>query len=152
MTYSKKITVLSLVGMFILGTAVLAQPTQQAEKVSDREIGQFASSLQEVQQINQQAQEKMVKAVEDEGLEVQRFNEIQQSQQAPDQSSDATEKELTMYQATMEKLQIIQSSAQQEMEKKITDEGLTVMRYQEIMGMIQSDPNLQQKIQKHLEE
>ncbi len=152
MTFSKKITLLSLVGIFIFGTAVIAQPTQQAEEVTDREIGQFASSLQEVQQINQQAQEKMVKAIEDEGLEVQRFNEIQQSQQVPDQPSDATEKELKIYQSAVSKLQVIQNNAQQKMEEKITDEGLTVMRYQEIMGMIQSDAALQQRIQKHLEE
>jgi hypothetical protein len=152
MTFSKKITLLSLVGIFIFGTAVIAQPTQQAEEVTDREIGQFASSLQEVQQINQQAQEKMVKAIEDEGLEVQRFNEIQQSQQVPDQPSDATEKELKIYQSAVSKLQVIQNNAQQKMEEKITDEGLTVMRYQEIMGMIQSDAALQQRLQKHLEE
>jgi hypothetical protein len=160
MTLLKRISILSVTGIFIFGTTLFAQPPQQPQQmpqqqtsdVSDKEVELFANSFQKVQQVNQQSQEKMVGAVEKEGLDVQRFNEIQQAQQDPNQDADASEKEMETFDAAMRQLQVIQNQAQQEMQEKITEEGLTIERYQEIISMVQNDVNLQKRLEEHMEE
>ncbi len=169
MSLSKRISILSVTGIFIFGTTLFAQPPQQqqpptqqqpqqmppqqqASEVSDQEVKQFANSFKEVQQVNQKSQEKMVGAVEEEGLDVQRFNEIQQAQQDPNQDAGASEKEMATFDSAIRQLQVIQNEAQQEMQEKIIEEGLTIERYQEIISMVQSDINLQKRLEEHMEE
>lgn len=121
------------------------QPQQQVGEISDKELQQFVSASQYVQVINQQAQQEMVTAVEKEGLQAQRYSEIQQAQQDPNQEADATDEELKQYEAATQELQKIQVQAQQQMQKKLNEEGLTESRFQEISMVLQSDPELQEK-------
>ena len=144
-----KITSLLLFTL-IIGMGAFAQ-TEQKEEISDQELKQFASALQQIQVINQQAQQAMVKAVEEKGLEVQRYNEIQQAQQDPNQEAEVTEKELKQYETATQELEEIQVQIQQQMQAKIVEEGLTVNRYQEIAAVIQNDPELHQKLQEYLQ-
>ena len=145
----KKITGLLLFTL-ISGMGAFAQ-TEQKEEISDQELKQFASALQQIQVINQQAQQAMVKAVEEKGLEVERYNEIQQAQQDLNQEAEATEKELKQYETATQELEKIQVQIQQQMQAKIVEEGLTVNRYQEIAAVIQNDPELHQKLQEYLQ-
>ena len=94
----------------------------------------------------------MVSTVENEGVEVERFNEIVQSQQDPNQDADASEEEMEIFNTVIRELQIIQNAAQQEMQRAVIDEGLTVERYQELMSQVQTDANLQQRLQELMEE
>jgi len=137
----RTLKIISLIMMFtISGMGVFAQ--QASEEVTDKELKQFASAFQQVQRVDQNAQQIMIKAVQDEGLEVQRFNEIQQAQQA--------NQEIKKYESASTELKKIQVQAQQEMQEKITEEGLTVPRYQEIATSIQASPELQEKLQEYL--
>ncbi len=144
----KKITSLFL---FIMIISSMGSFAQTEEEVSDKELKQFATAFQEVQTINEQAQNNMVNAIEKEGLNVQRFNEIQQAQQDPNQEAGATDEELEQYESAITELEKIQMGAQQEMEEKITNEGLTIPRYQEIAAAIQASPELQQKFREYLQ-
>lgn len=163
MTLSKRISVLTVAGIFIFGTTLFAQqqpppqqpPQQQqppSEPISDPEVKQFASAFGEIQQINEKTQEKMVSTVENEGIQVDRFNEIVQSQQDPNQDADASEKEMESFNTAIQELQVIQNAAQQEMQQAVLNEGLTVERYQELMSQVQTDVNLQQRLQELMEE
>jgi ubiquinone biosynthesis protein UbiJ len=144
----RTLKIISLIMMFtISGMGVFAQ--QASEEVTDKELKQFASAFQQVQRVDQNAQQIMIKAVQDEGLEVQRFNEIQQAQQA-NQEVDASNEEIKKYESASTELKKIQVQAQQEMQEKITEEGLTVPRYQEIATSIQASPELQEKLQEYL--
>src|SRR5690554_3119410 len=145
-----------LVGLFfifLMGVeTVLAQvpqqlPQQQKIEVSDGEIEQFALAFVEIQNIEQKLQPEMVQAVEEEGIEVQRFNEIMNAQQDPNQEVDASEDELKKFAAANREIEDIQNRAQREMLGKIDEAGLTVERYQEIMNALRNDPKLQQKLQ-----
>jgi len=142
----KKITGLFM--LLIIGS--VGAFAQAEEKVSDGELKQFASAFQHVQNINQQAQQEMAKAVEGEGLGIQRFNEIQQARQDPAQEASATEEEIEMFNSAYKEIEEIQRGAQQKMQEKIVEEGLTIPRYQEIATSIQASPELQQKIQEYL--
>jgi len=124
---------------------------EQKEEVSEEELKQFASAFQQVQVVSQEAQQEMVKAIEEEGLEVMRFNEIQQAQQDPNQEAEATGEELKKYEAATGELERIQVEAQRLMQERIAEEGLTVDRYQEIAAIIQGDPELQQKLQQYMQ-
>ena len=149
MPTTKRITsVLFILLMFISGMGASAQTEGE---ISDNELRQFASAFMQVQTINQQIQQEMAETVEEEGFEIQRFNEIQQAQQNPNQEVAATDEEIAKYKSAMEDLQTIQMQAQQKMEEKIVEEGLTIARYQEIATAIQANPDLQQKLQEYLQ-
>ncbi len=143
----KKITSLFMT-LIISSVGIFAQ---SGEEVTDKELKQFASAYQQVQNINQQAQQNMIEAVEEEGFEIQRFNEIQQAQQDPNQDSDATDEEIRKYETASKKIEKIQGQAQQKVEKKISEEGLSLARYQEIIAAIQNSPELHEKLQEYLQ-
>jgi len=112
--------------------------------VSDKELQQFVSVAQHIQVINQQAQQEMIASVQQGGLDVERFSELQQAQQNPNQEAEATDMELKQFETATQELEKIQVQTQQQMQEKIIEEGLTVNRYQEIAAVIQNDPELQQ--------
>lgn len=144
----RKITVL-LLAVFFCGSASYAQTD---DKVSDKEVKKFASAVKEVQVINQESQESMMKAVEDSELDIQRFNEIYGAMQDPNTELEASDEEMEKFNKANTEIANIQTEAQQKMEKKILDQDLTVERYQEINMKVQNDPELMQKIQKLLQE
>ena len=127
---------------------------QQAQdiEVSDQEIQKFVDAAQKVQQLNMQMQQDVSKAVQDEGMETQRFNEIHRSQQAQQQGqgqgqTNATEQEMEQYQNILDKLQQMQSGAQEDMQKAIEDAGLSMQRYQQIATAAQRDTALMKRLQ-----
>ncbi len=123
------------------------QLMQQAADVTDKELEQFLATIENMQIINQSAQEEMVAAVQDAGMEVERFSEIMQSQQDPDQSPKVTSEEMKLFTSVNQSLEKIQIRARKQMEEKIEEGGLTTERYQEIGAIIQYSPELQKKIQ-----
>ena len=83
---------------------------------------------------------------------MQKFNEIINAEQNSDQKTDATEEELKQFSAAYKAVEQIQNEAQQDMQKIITNNNLTIIRYQEILMAIQNNPELQQKLQQLFEE
>jgi len=150
MNTSKIISSLLLITILAL-TPAIAQESTQTE-VSDQDLKKFAAVLQEIQAVNQQAQQDMVVIVEDEGLEIKRFNEIRQAQANPDMEVDVSEEEVKMFNSATEELVKIQEDAQKDMESEIKEEGLTVAQYQNIATQIQNNPELQQKLQQYLQQ
>jgi len=57
---------------------------QPATNITDTDIEQFLDAVEAVQAVSQQAQSQMMQAVEDEGMTLERFSEIQQKLQNPD--------------------------------------------------------------------
>ncbi|MFO7844332.1 MAG: DUF4168 domain-containing protein [Bacteroidales bacterium] len=148
----KKLTSLFLT-LLVSSTFVFAQAPQtpQDTEVSDKELKTFASVFQQVQALDQKAQQDMVKAVQDEGLSVERFNEILQSEEDPSQDAKPTEEEKQQYENANKQIAGIQQKAQESMQKKIQDEGLSIQRYQEIAFAVQNSPELQEKLQQHMQ-
>lgn len=153
----KKFTSLFLLFFAGIALAFAQMPQQTVEPadpagISDTEMEQFAGVFVELQSLNQQIQQKMVTAVQEEGIEVQRFNEIMNAQQDPNQEVDATEEELETFAAAGQAIQQIQQGAQQDMQKVITDSELSLDRYQSIMAAVQTDADLQQKLQEQIQQ
>jgi len=154
MIKSKKIAGL-LFAFALLGSAsVFAQtqlPQQQQQTVevdvSDEELSKFADAYQKIRMVNQQAQQEMAKKVEESGFDIQRFNEIHQASLDPNTEVDATEDELTKHKEVVSEIEGMQGEFQKEMENAISEEGLDVARYEKIAMALQTDTELQQRLQ-----
>lgn len=137
--------VISTVGIFLF--TLFAATAQTEGTVTDAELQKFAQAYQSVQQANQVIQQKMVVAIEEEGLTPERFNELYEAKMDPEKESDATEEESEKIDAAMVVIQEIQTASQEEMENKIKEHGLTMQQFQKIGAQIQQSPELQQKMQ-----
>ncbi|RAV29493.1 DUF4168 domain-containing protein [Sinomicrobium soli] len=128
------------------------QPQQQQKvEVSDDELGKIADAFEGITEINVKAQQEMVKVVEDSGFEVDRFNELYEASQDPAKEGDASDEEKEKFGVAMNKMQELQSGFQKEMEDVIKEEGITLDRYQQVAMALQSDVELQQRLQSLLE-
>ena len=131
-------------------TQQLPQQQQQAVTVdvSDEELAKFADAYQRIRMVNQKAQQQMVKKVEDGGFDVKRFNEIHQASLDPNTESDATAEEKKKHKAVIAEIESMQGKFQKEMEGAIEEQGLEVARYEKIAMALQTDTELQQRLQK----
>ena len=126
----------------------MQQMQQQAPDVdvSDQELEKFAGAVQEVQEIQRSAQQEMMTAIKDEGLEPQRFNEIMSNKRGQGQSqTEITAEEEQKFQAATQELQNIQSSTQQKTVAAIQDEGFDPQRFQKILQAVRADQELQDR-------
>ncbi|RRO22473.1 DUF4168 domain-containing protein [Flavobacteriaceae bacterium 14752] len=118
----------------------------QNQDISDQELKQFANAFQQVRMINQSSQQKMIKAVQDEDLTVERFNLINQAEQNPNKEVEATDDEFKKYKTAMQSVEALQAEVQKQLESKIKESGLTLERFQQISNLVRSDKSLQQRL------
>lgn len=145
MAFVKKVSLFLFSLAFVTGS-VMAQETE----ISDSDMELFASAFQEVQSVNQEIQNEMVGAIKEEGLDVQKFNEIQQASQAEGEESNISEEDMAKYQKSIQAIQAVQQEAQQKMKKVVEESGLGMEKYQNIMRKVQEDPAIQAKLQEML--
>ena len=131
-------------GLLMFGFAASAQTEAS---VSDADLQKFADAYQSVMQANQEVQGKMVAAIQEEGMEPQRFNEIYEAKMDPEKEVEATEDEMEMHTAAMSKIEAMQQGVQKMMQETIKEKGLTMKKYEEIGAQLQQSPELQQKMQ-----
>lgn len=134
----------------VLGSAaVFAQapqlPQQQVE-VNDSELAKFAKAFQGIRMISMEAQQEMAKVVEEGGMDVARFNEIQQAIMDPSVEVTASEEEIKKQKAIVSRLESMQGKYQEKMEGVISEQGLTPQRYEQIAMGLQTDPELQERL------
>lgn len=134
----------------ISGVMLFAQTEVKQENVSDEELKQFAGAFQQVQVLTQTAQQEMVEVIQSEGLTVEEYNSLSQAAQNPNQEVEVSEEKMDKFKETSIGINKIQVAAQEKMQKEIVNSGLTIKRYQEIAAKLQTDKELQQKIQQHM--
>lgn len=116
--------------------------------VSDQDLETFVVIYKEVQTENQKVQQKMVGTIEEEGMDVNRYNEINQASANPNAEVDATDEEMEMYEEVTKKVENIQTTFQQKVKTLIEEEGMSLKRYQEVYAALQKDKSLQEKFGK----
>ncbi len=120
---------------------------QQSVSVSEEELELFAEAAIEAQEIDQLAQQEMMTSVEESGMDVQRYSEIQQSTQMPEMDAGVSAEEMEAYQAITRQLEQIQEASEAEKEKKVNQvDGMTFDRYMQILQAIQTDQQLHQQV------
>jgi hypothetical protein len=133
-------------------TPQLPQQQQQQEvEVSDAELEKFATAFQQVRVITMEAQQEMAGVVTNEGMEIQRFNEIHEATLNPEAEVTATEEEKKKHQKIISNLETIQAGVQVKLEKAVQEQGITPARYEQIAMVLQNDPELQERIKKIFE-
>lgn len=109
------------------------QTPQVNEDFSEEEYEQFVDINTEVIPVQQEAQEKMIKAIEDKGLKVERFQQLAQAQQTgslTDASDDA--EEIAKFNEAGQEVMEMQKGIQEKVQKVIEDNGLGVQKFQEM--------------------
>lgn len=130
------------------------QPQQQKMKTdySEAELQQFTKAAEAVNQISQEADAKMVKAIEDAGMDLDTFNKMAAAQQNPNAEAPAAgDAEMQKFQKASSELQQIQTEMQPKMVSAIEDSGMDVTKYQEVMMAYQQSPELQAKVKELME-
>ena len=128
-----------------------------ASALGDDEIAVFAKAYQAVQTLRIRAEGDMAKAVEDEGLTIDRFNAIAETQlDGPAQTDDDMAKvaarakiskaDKKKFDAAVERIIAIRQSAEGEMETAIEAEGLSVDSFNSLLEQSADDTDLQRKI------
>lgn len=140
------LTVMGSTAAFAQTPQLPQQQQQQKVEVSDAELKKFANAFQGIRMVNQEAQQEMSQVIQEEGMEIQRFNEIYQATLNPEVAVEATEEEKKQHEKISSKLEGMQGEFQGKMEKIITDEGLTIERYEQIAMGLQADPELQERL------
>jgi hypothetical protein len=127
------------------------QPSAEIrEDFSDDELKSFVKANEKVTTIQMASEQKLIKAIEAEGLTVNRFNEILERQRDPQRTSDST--------ATAEEMKSFNSAAQvilqenakieKEMTSSIEEEGIDIETYKQIMVAYQQSPQVQTRVNK----
>ncbi len=131
--------------IFAQTTPVQQSQVQQTE-VSDAELERFAQAFQRIRMINQEAQQQMSQVVQDEGMDIQRFNEIHRATMDPAVDVETSAEEQEQYSDIASEIQNMQGSFQSRMEEVITEQDLTIQRYEQIATQLQTDPELQERL------
>lgn len=117
-----------------------------AKDITNDDLKKLSKVLTGLQNLNIESQQRMMKIVQDNGLEVQKFLQIQQSLQNPNAQQTISKEERKKFDASMEQMGKIQVEMQQRMIAILKKENMTQQEYQSIMMTLQTNPELQQKI------
>lgn len=142
---TSKIRTLFLSFTFFIGSIGLFAQVQQ--DISDVQLAQFADAYINMQKENQEAQSQIMTMIEAEGLEVDRFSQIQQAANDPSLESDATPEEVKKHASIMAKIEGMQDHFEQRAIAGIEASGITMEEYQEIASALQQDQTLVTKLQ-----
>ncbi|MCR9183015.1 MAG: DUF4168 domain-containing protein [Flavobacteriaceae bacterium] len=140
---------------FIIALAlVVTTSTFAQEKVSDTELTNFANAYTEIQMVNEKAQSEMVKVIENSGMEIQTFNMMYQASQNPNAQIPVkvSDEDNKLYDEVIVEIEKLQPVFQKEMEMAIADNNLSIERYQQVVSMLQTDQELQQKLQAKMQQ
>ncbi len=129
------------------------QPAQDIPEVSDQELQVFVDASIKAQQIQTEAQMEMIGIVEDEGLDVETYNEIMQGMQMGQSPEDleVSSDQIERFEKASEMIGEIEQEMEGELISAIEDEGMNLDRYEQIFTAIQTDPELQQKMQQMIQ-
>lgn len=138
-------------------TVVEVAETAANVALSDEDINTFAKVYQAVQTLRLQAEQEMAKAVEAEGLTIERFNAIAAVQldgaaDSPDniakiaEKAKISKKEDKQFKSAVERIIAIRQSAEGDMEKAIEADGLSVDTFNSILERSADDTALQRQI------
>ncbi len=123
-------------------------------EVSDEELELFIDASMNAQTVQMQSQQEMIAIVDEEGIEVNTYNEIMQAQQMGQSPEDigVSESDLEKFERASEKIQEVEVRMERDLAQAVEDEGMEMERFQEINMAIQQDPELQQRAQQLIQE
>ncbi len=117
------------------------------EDFSDEELKEFVKVNIELIPIQEGAQQQMVKAIENSGLTVDRFQELAQAQQSGNLREAAkTDEEITKFNQAGQQVMSSQQNMQEEIQKTITDSKLSEQEFQQIYMAYSQSTKVKEKV------
>ena len=122
--------------------------------ISDEELHEFIDASMNAQQIQQESQQEMLAIADDEGIDVNTYNEIMQAQQMGQSTEelDVSDDDVRRYEAAQERIQEVEEGMENLFAQAIEESGMSMERFQEINMAVQQDPQLQQQLQMMMQE
>ncbi|MEM6445993.1 MAG: DUF4168 domain-containing protein [Cyanobacteria bacterium P01_D01_bin.123] len=118
-------------------------------EVSDAQLEQVAGTLSKLQVVEEDAKAQITEAIAGQGLTEERFMEISTAKQAaPDAEvqAEVSPVEDQQYEQALAEIETIDSAALQQQEEIIQAEGFDIEEFNQMLGTIQSDPELYEKV------
>ncbi|WP_143960085.1 DUF4168 domain-containing protein [Litoribacter populi] len=149
-----KIFTLSFIFSFALILGVMAQqqmPPQQQQQVNDNftdeEYEKFVKINKEIIPLQEEMQGKMMKTIEDSGLDVDRFNELAQAQQAGNIKEVSQDpEEMAKFNEAGQKVVEMNQEIGEAYQKKMTENDMDQQKFQEMMMAYQQSEKVRTKI------
>lgn len=116
------------------------------KEFSNTELEQFIEANKQAIVVQQNAEQKMIKAIQDRGLDIETFNDILTSKQDPNHTSSASIEDQSKFDSVVVDVVKIQEDMMTEMESAIEKSGITIETYEQILIAYQENPELQEKI------
>ncbi|WP_421802524.1 DUF4168 domain-containing protein [Flagellimonas sp.] len=136
-----------------IGASSFSQVNAQEQvEVTDAELNKIASAFQGIQKVNMEAQQEVMKKVEESGFDANRFNELYQASASPEKTVDTSDEEKERFGKVMNEIQQMQVGFTEKIEKIISNEGMSIERYQTIAMALQNDTELQGRLRTMLAE
>lgn len=128
------------------------EPQATTTNFSNEDLEKFVDVYVQVVEIQQENEAVMMKAIEEEKLDINRFNEILQSQQQKKSATEinATAEEMASFNNAAQKIMEVQKEANTEMQQVI-EKDLGLETYEQIVMAYQQDPEVQQRVNELLE-
>ncbi|MBS9522694.1 DUF4168 domain-containing protein [Litoribacter ruber] len=149
-----KIFTLSFIFSFALILGVMAQqqmPPQQQQQVNDNftdeEYEKFVKINKEIIPLQEEMQSKMMETIEETGLDVNRFNELAQAQQAgniKEVSQDPDE--IAKFNEAGQKVVEMNQEIGQAYQEKMAENDMDQQKFQEMMMAYQQSEKVRTKI------
>lgn len=117
-----------------------------ATQVSDEDLTKIVELDKQLRPLQEAAQQEMMTALGNSGLEMQQYQSIAQMQQQGSTES-VSDEEMQKYTALSAEIERIDQEMQNQAVTIMESEGYSLEQYQEVVMAIQQDPALMQKIQ-----
>ncbi|MDG5766792.1 DUF4168 domain-containing protein [Balneolales bacterium ANBcel1] len=130
------------------------QPEAPQIEVSDDELEAFVDASMNAQTVQAQSQQEMVEVVNEEGIDVQTYNNIMRAEQMGEspEELDVSAEDMAKFESAFEQIQVIEEEMNVQLEAAVEQEGIDMDRFQEINMAVQQDPELQQRVQQMIQE
>jgi hypothetical protein len=127
---------------------------QMREDFSDDELKSFVKANERVMVIQMEGEQKMIKAIEDQGLSVDRFHEILEEQRDPQRGTETetSPDELKSFNNAAQVILKENAILEKRMTDSIQEEGIDIETYQQIMVAYQQNPMIQNRVNKMIGE
>lgn len=142
--------------MMLLSAAAWAQDTvpqqQQStnlrEDFSDNELMSFVKANEKVMAIQVEGEQRMIKAIEGEGLTLDRFNEILEQQRDPQRGTETSPEELQSFNNAAQQILEENAKLEEQMASSIQEQGIDLDTYKQIMLAYQQSASVQERVHK----
>lgn len=142
--------VIGLIQVLPLAQAAAQQTPQPStsirEDFSDDELKSFVKANEKVMAIQIEAEQNMIKAIEDEGLTVDRFHQILDEQRDPQRGTETSAEELKSFNNAAKVILEENAKVEEEMATTIEEQGIDIETYKQIMLAYQQNPGIQSRV------